>query len=113
MDTVVRRFAARLHSLRIERNLTQEALGAKAKLHPGYISALERASKIPSLLTLEQLATGLDVDLATLVDLPAASGRKSDRVAEEIALVVRRMRRCDPDTARRVRQAVEGFTSSK
>jgi len=111
LDTVLRRFSARLHSLRTERNLTQEALASRAKLHPGYVSVLERGDKIPSLTTLEQLARGLDVDLPVLVDFPDKGGTKSDRVREEIEIVVRRLRNCDVAAVRRIRKAIECLTT--
>ena len=110
MDTVVRRFAARLHSLRLERNLTQEALASRAKLHLSFISSLERAAKIPSLTTLEQLARALNVEIASLVDFPGEKGSQDDRRNDEIAIVSRRLKTCDLPTARRIRKAVEAFT---
>ena len=59
VDTIVTRFAQRLYNLRSERGLTQEALAARAGLHPGYVSSLERGAQIPRLTILEQLAKGL------------------------------------------------------
>lgn len=111
MDTVVRRFARRLYNLRMEHGLTQEALAARAKLHPGYVSALECSRQIPSLTTLEQLAKGLNVDLAALVDFPDTSSNIMDRVRDEIELITRRLKRCDLAAIRRVRKAVEALTA--
>jgi len=110
LDTVVRRFAARLHSLRVEKNLTQEALAASAKLHLSYISALERAKKIPSLTTLEQLARALKVELGTLVDFPDEAGAKDDRKNDELAMLRRRLLHCDLQTVRKIRRAVDILT---
>lgn len=110
VDTLIRRFAARLHSLRTERGLTQEALSAKSGLHQGFISALERSSQIPSLSTLESLAKGLGVELRMLVDFPDKAGSTSDRKMEEIALVVRLLEKADLRTVQRIRKSVEAFT---
>lgn len=108
-DTVVRRFAARLHSLREEKQLTQATLASRARLHPHYISALEGAKQIPSLTTLEQLAKGLKVDLAVLVDFPEDHGTTKDRAREELELVNRRLRGCNLDMLRRIRKAVDAL----
>ena len=112
MDTVLRRFAARLHNLRMERGITQNVLAARAKLHPTFVSALERGIKTPTLTTIEMLAKGLDCDISTLVDFPSASGATKDRVREEIELIVRRLQRCDLLTVRRIRKAVENLTAT-
>lgn len=111
MDTVVRRFAARLHNLRTERNLTQAALAQRAKLDTSYISALERSAKVPSLTTLEQLANGLGVDLGSLVDFPSSARSKDDKVKDEIALLCRRLKQCDLPEVRRLRKAIEVLTN--
>ena len=109
-DTVVRRFAARLHNLRAERNMTQEALAAGARLHPSYISGLERGRQIPSLSTLEQLARGLNVDIAVLVDFPESKGPK-DRVREELELIQRRLRSQELSTVRKARKIIDLLVS--
>ena len=110
VDTLIRRFAARLHSLRTERGMTQETLSAKSKLHQGYISALERSRQIPSLSTLEQLAKGLGVELRMLLDFPDKAGSTSDRKKEEIALIVRLLEKAELKTVQRIRKSVEAFT---
>lgn len=106
-DTVLRRFAARLHNLRMEKGLSQAALASKSKLTTNYISQLERATKIPSLTTLVQLAHGLAVDLPSLVDFPDLHGKAEDRTREEIELLNRKLQRHKLDTIRRVRKAVD------
>jgi transcriptional regulator with XRE-family HTH domain len=111
VDTLIRRFAARMHSLRLERGMTQEALSAKARLHQGYISALERAIQIPSLSTLEQVAKGLGVELTSLLDFPDKSSRIDDRKREEIELVVRMLQKSELKTVQRIRKSIEALTS--
>ena len=107
MDTVLRRFSARLHNLRMERNISQEALASRARLDPSFVSALERGVKTPSLSTLEQLARGLNVDIAVLVDFPESKGKSDDRAKEEVALLIRLLKGRDAATIRKIRKAVE------
>ncbi len=105
-DTLIHRFAARLNNLRSERGLSQEALASRARLDPSFISALERAAKVPSLTTIDQLAKGLNVELATLVDFQDGDSL-GDRAHEELSLIVRRLRRLDLETLRRVRRSLD------
>lgn len=108
MDTVQRRFASRLFNLRKERDISQETLASRARLDPSFISAMERGVKIPSLTTLDQLAKGLQVDMAVLVDFTdEAKTRKDDRAAEEVSLLVRLLKGKDATTIRKIRKAVE------
>lgn len=46
---------------RTERKMSQEKLAELAYLSPNYISMIERADKIPSLMTLVNIANALDV----------------------------------------------------
>ena len=111
-DTVVRRFAARLHNLRSERSMTQETLAARANLHPSYISGLERGRQIPSLSTLEQLAKGLNVALPVLVDFPESSNKAKDRVREELELIAMSLKNCDVATVRKARKIIDLLVSA-
>jgi len=107
MDTVVRRFAARIHNLRTERGLSQEALASRARLDPSYISALEGARKVASLTTIASLAAGLKVDIAVLVDFPESGGKSEDRTRDEIELVSRLLKGRDVQQVRKIRKAIE------
>lgn len=60
-------FAANLKATRHKRELSQEALGRAADLHPTEISRLERAKREPRLITVVRLARALDVTAADLV----------------------------------------------
>lgn len=60
-------FAANLKAARRKRELSQEALGRAADLHPTEISRLERARREPRLMTVVRLARALDVTAADLV----------------------------------------------
>ena len=90
--------------------MTQEELAARARLHPTYISGLERGRQIPSLSTLEQLARGLDVDLPSLVDFPEGGGAR-DRAREELELIVRRLKDADVALVRKARRIVDVLAS--
>ena len=110
-DTLVRRFAARLHSLRVERGMTQELLASKAGISPKYISILEGAGQVPSLTTLGQLAKGLNTDLSVLLHFPETKASTSDRVAEELEMIRASLKGCSLDEVRKIRKAVEALTS--
>jgi transcriptional regulator with XRE-family HTH domain len=65
--TLLRRLGKRIHHLRNEQDLTQEALAQKCELSQKYLSEIERGSKAPSWETLVKLSRGLDVKLSVLV----------------------------------------------
>lgn len=54
-------FAANLRRARLERGLSQEALGDESDLHRTEISLLERGERDPRLATIVRLAHGLGV----------------------------------------------------
>lgn len=54
-----RAFGRVLRRLRLEADLSQEALAHRCGLHPTYVSQLERGVKLPTLGTLETLARAL------------------------------------------------------
>jgi transcriptional regulator with XRE-family HTH domain len=62
-----RQFAANLRALRLERGLSQEALGAACDLHRTEISLLERAGRDPRLSTLVRIARALGVPVGELL----------------------------------------------
>ena len=53
--------------LRARRRLSQEELGARARLHRNYIGALERGEINPTFRTLMRLRDGLGLSLSALV----------------------------------------------
>lgn len=59
-------FAATLRGIRRVRDLSQEALAARANLHPNHISDIERANKDPRLSTIVKLAAALEVEVSDL-----------------------------------------------
>lgn len=63
---VVKRFGKRVRQLRLERDLTQEALGDKAGLDMTYIGRIERGEQNTSIIAAEMIAKGLGVTLEQL-----------------------------------------------
>ena len=64
---LVKGFGKHLRSLRERRDLSQEALAAKAGLHRTYISLIERGKQSVTLDTMEKLAGALDVPVKKLM----------------------------------------------
>jgi transcriptional regulator with XRE-family HTH domain len=62
-------FGRAVRELRACRELSQEELGFRAKLHRNYVGALERGEINPTFKTLRALAAGLDVELSSLIRL--------------------------------------------
>ena len=63
--------ARNLRRLRVERNLSQEALAADASIDRTYVSRLERGLENPTVATLEQLANALDAKIVEFFIVPA------------------------------------------
>ena len=72
-----RRFAERLHEIRIAKGMSQEQLADEAGIHRTHISLIERNRRSVRLETLERLAKALSVPPAELI--PAASKPKAKR----------------------------------
>lgn len=66
MKPVVKKFGKRVRKLRLERGLTQEALGDKASLDMTYIGRIERGEITTSIITAEMVAKGLGISLEQL-----------------------------------------------
>jgi transcriptional regulator with XRE-family HTH domain len=62
------RLANRLYALRESMHLTQEELATRAALDQASISDIENGDANPTTRTLGRLASGLDVDVGTLLD---------------------------------------------
>jgi transcriptional regulator with XRE-family HTH domain len=63
---VVKKFGKRVRQLRLERGLTQEALGSKCDLDLTYIGRIERGEQNSSLVVVGAIAKGLGVSLEEL-----------------------------------------------
>ena len=66
-SSVTKRVAERVAQLRQERGMSQEALGAKARINRVTVARLEAALHPPSIETLDRIARALGVTLADLV----------------------------------------------
>lgn len=66
---VLHSFSERVKYFREQLGLSQEKLAEKAHLHRTYMGSLERAQKIPSLLTIVKLAKALNVEISELIVL--------------------------------------------
>lgn len=62
-----KRFAVRLRTLRLKKNLTQAALAKKVGVTRGYLARLEMGRHDPPLSRLRKLAKALGVPLAELL----------------------------------------------
>jgi transcriptional regulator with XRE-family HTH domain len=62
-------FGRRLRELRLERNLTQDALAQIVATSKPFISDMERGVKVPSLTMILRLATALDCRTYDLVEV--------------------------------------------
>lgn len=62
-------FGRRLRQLRLERNLTQDALAQIVATSKPFISDMERGVKVPSLTMVLRLARALDCNIYELVEM--------------------------------------------
>jgi transcriptional regulator with XRE-family HTH domain len=65
-----RRVASRLRQLRTARGVTLETLAERSGVPLDTIGRIERLVSCPSLRTMERIAAGLGVDVATLLEAP-------------------------------------------
>jgi transcriptional regulator with XRE-family HTH domain len=66
--SLLRAFGHLIRYLRGKRNLSQEALALKSNLDRTYVSDIEKGKRNVSLLVLEKLAIGLEVEINELVE---------------------------------------------
>lgn len=66
--TFTKRFAAVLRRRRLEADLSQEKLAELAKLHPTYISMVERGVRNPTLDVAAKLAKALGLQLSKMIE---------------------------------------------
>lgn len=65
---VLTKFANRLKQLRTERNLSQEDLALLCNIDRTYIGRIERLERKPTIVVLDKIADGLNMELKELVD---------------------------------------------
>lgn len=61
----------KIQKIREKKGITQDQLGERAGMNAKYVSAIERGQKNLTVLTLDKIARGLDVELFELLILPA------------------------------------------
>ena len=69
MDTLTS-VGGKIQAIRERKGITQDQLGERTGINAKYISAIERGQKNVTVLTLEKIAKGLDVELYELLVLP-------------------------------------------
>ena len=64
---IVARFALNMKAFREAKGLSQEKLAEYAKLHRTYIGSIERAEKVPSLVTIVKISKALNINASDLM----------------------------------------------
>ncbi|MDE3068085.1 MAG: helix-turn-helix transcriptional regulator [Verrucomicrobiota bacterium] len=64
---IAKRFGQRVRKLRLEQELSQEALAAKADLDRAFLSGIERGVENPTLFTIQALADALRTTAGNLM----------------------------------------------
>lgn len=67
-NRICKRIGTRIRKARKARNWTFEALAEKSKLHPTYVSSIERGERNPTIGTLEKIARALGVRIVEFLD---------------------------------------------
>jgi transcriptional regulator with XRE-family HTH domain len=70
VDPVLKAFGSNVHRLRLNLKLTQEGLAEIAKLHPTYVSGIERGIRNPTILSSLNIASALNCKIADLFKRP-------------------------------------------
>jgi len=75
----------RIKAFRREKGLTQEELCERAEISVDAVNRIENGTRVPTIDTLEKIATGLGVSLTDLLQMPSA---KPTKVAAPVRRVV-------------------------
>ncbi|MDY0059361.1 MAG: helix-turn-helix transcriptional regulator [Myxococcota bacterium] len=94
----------RIRELRRARGLSQQALAEKAGISVTYASQLERNIGNPTLSTIQQLATALQVDPADIIRQAEGSAEDEAAVLGAVSGVIDQK---DPEKLRRLRTFLE------
>src|SRR5947209_5872604 len=82
---VNQRIAERVRELRAAQGLSLDALATQSGVSRSMISLIERGESSPTAVVLEKIATGLNVSLASLFDVPAATAIPVSRLADQVS----------------------------
>lgn len=63
---ILKQFGLRVKQIRKEKNLSQEELAEKAKVHRTYIGMIERGEKNITLTNIKKLSNGLEISIFEL-----------------------------------------------
>ena len=83
MSDLARQLGKRIYMFRKENGLTQAALAEKAKISNEFMSGIERGAKLPSLLSLERVASALKVDIKDLFNFDQTGFRKIQPITRD------------------------------
>lgn len=67
-EAIVKKFGQAIRRRRVEAGLSQENLAAAAKVHPTYVSLIERGLRDPKLTSIRKLAKALGTDASSLIE---------------------------------------------
>lgn len=100
------RIAARVRTLRADREWSQPELARRSALSNAMVSMVERGERTPSLEALASLAEALEVDPGTLLSLDAEASQSAGarRLADELGRL--KLPRADVEALRRIAHAL-------
>lgn len=81
LANLARRFGQEVRARRASRGITQARLAEAANLSEEWVRKIERGDGAPSLETIEALARGLKVEVASLFAASDAEARQRDRIS--------------------------------
>ena len=64
---IAKQFGQRVRKVRLERELSQEALAAKADIDRAFLSGIERGVENPTLFTIQAIADALETGVGNLM----------------------------------------------
>ena len=67
MQKTVKQFGKRVKEIRLSKNMSQGDVAKILKVHPTYISGIERGLRNPSLITMEKVAKALGIKTEELL----------------------------------------------
>ena len=84
MHDITSRTEQRIRQLRLQRHMSQEELGFKAKISAAHLGQIERALKNPTIETVDRIAAALGVSLGDLFSEESVTPLKSNPTIAKI-----------------------------